>query len=41
MKAILSKFFFRKYGKKALAIYLAWCIIKGLFFLFAGFRFLA
>lgn len=38
MKAIHSKPFFRKYGKKALIIYLAWCTIKGILFLFLGFK---
>lgn len=33
MKAILSKPFFRKYGKNALIIYLYWCIAKGILFL--------
>jgi hypothetical protein len=38
MKAILSKPFFRKYGKKALIIYLVWCAAKGILFLFLGFK---
>ncbi len=38
MKAILAKPFFRKYGKKALLLYLAWCVVKGLLFLFLGFK---
>lgn len=41
MKAIFSRPFFKKYGKKALIIYLCWCIIKGLVFIFVGFKFLA
>jgi hypothetical protein len=36
MKAILSKPFFKKYGKKALIIYLCWCVLKGILFLVAG-----
>ena len=36
MKAILSRPFFRKYGKKALVIYLCWCLLKGVLFLLAG-----
>jgi hypothetical protein len=36
MKAILSKPFFKKYGKKALILYLCWCVLKGLAFLWAG-----
>jgi hypothetical protein len=29
MKTILAKPFFRKYGKKALIIYVCWCFLKG------------
>ena len=36
MKAILSRPFFKKYGKKALVIYLCWCVVKGVLFLVAG-----
>jgi hypothetical protein len=36
MRAILEKPFFRKYGKKALIVYLIWCLVKGLVFLLAG-----
>lgn len=38
MKAILEKPFFKKYGKKSLLIYVCWCVAKGLFFLFAGYK---
>jgi len=27
---------FRKYGKKALVVYLCWCAAKGILFLFIG-----
>ena len=40
MKTLLSKPFFQKYGKKALVIYLCWCVVKGLAFLFLGFKLL-
>ena len=36
MKAILSKPFFKKHGKKALIIYLCWCVVKGILFLVLG-----
>ncbi len=36
MKALFAKPFLQKYGKKALAIYLCWCVVKGLLFLFLG-----
>jgi len=36
MKAILSKPFFRKYGKKALIIYLCWSILKVVLLLLLG-----
>ena len=36
MKTILAKPFFKKYGKKALYLYLGWCVLKGLLFLLAG-----
>lgn len=36
MKAILSRPLFKKYGKKAIAVYLCWCMLKGLIFLFIG-----
>lgn len=38
MKAYLTSKF-RKYGKRALIIYLCWCVLKGLFFLFIGYKF--
>jgi len=38
MKAILSKPFFKKYGRKALIVYLCWSVIKGLAILFFGFK---
>ena len=38
MKALLAKPFFRKYGKKALLIYLGWCVVKGMVFLFLGLK---
>jgi hypothetical protein len=38
MKALLSKPFFKKYGKTALIVYLGWCLVKGLAFLFLGFK---
>ncbi|HEY6503848.1 MAG TPA: hypothetical protein VIZ28_07740 [Chitinophagaceae bacterium] len=41
MKTLLANRFFRKYGRKALIIYLCWCLVKGLFFLFVGFKFFA
>jgi hypothetical protein len=40
MKALLVNCFFKKYGKKVLIIYLCWCIVKGLFFLFIGYKLL-
>ena len=36
MKAILSKPFFKKYGRKALIIYLCWSVVKGVLFLLLG-----
>ncbi len=36
MKTMLSKPVFRRFGKKALVIYLCWCLVKGLFFIFLG-----
>lgn len=38
MKSLFAGNFFRKYGRKALIIYLCWCILKGLFFLFIGYK---
>jgi|GraSoiStandDraft_4_1057263.scaffolds.fasta_scaffold00447_15 hypothetical protein len=38
MKTILAKPFFKKYGKKALIIYLCWSIVKGVLFLWLGAR---
>ena len=40
MKALLAKPFFKKYGKKALIIYICWCLVKGLVFIFLGVKFL-
>ena len=40
MKRILAIPFFRKHAKKALIIYLCWCVLKGVFFLYAGFKWL-
>jgi hypothetical protein len=39
IKAIINKPFFRKYGKKSLALYIAWCFVKSLLFLLAGWLF--
>lgn len=39
MKAVLSRPFFKKYGKKALLVYIGWCLIKGLAFLLIGYKF--
>jgi hypothetical protein len=36
MKAILSKSFFRKHGKKALIIYLCWSVLKGVLLILLG-----
>ncbi|HYF31656.1 MAG TPA: hypothetical protein VD993_11095 [Chitinophagaceae bacterium] len=36
MKALLHKPFLKKYGKKALIIYVCWCCLKGILFLLAG-----
>ena len=38
MKVLLNKPFFRKYGKKALMIYLCWCLIKGIAFILLGYK---
>jgi len=38
MKALMARPFFRKYGKKALIIYLGWCVAKGIAFLLIGFK---
>lgn len=38
MNVIPFKSFFRKHGKKALFIYLCWCVVKGIFFLILGFK---
>jgi hypothetical protein len=38
MKTILAKPFLKKYGKKALIIYLCWSIVKGVLFLLLGAR---
>ena len=36
MKAILSKPLFKKYGKKALIIYICWCVVKTIILLLFG-----
>ena len=38
MKAIFANPFFKKYGRKALVVYLCWCLLKGLLFLFIGLK---
>ena len=38
MRAAIVKKFFRKHGKKALIIYLVWCVLKGIAFLFLGYK---
>ncbi|HEX5653680.1 MAG TPA: hypothetical protein VFX58_11440 [Chitinophagaceae bacterium] len=38
MKAIFASRFYKKYGKKALIIYLCWCLVKGILFLLIGFK---
>lgn len=38
MKALLKRPFFRKYGKKALIIYLCWFVIKGILFILLGYQ---
>jgi hypothetical protein len=38
MRLSIPKRRFGKFGKKALLIYLCWCLLKGLAFLFLGFR---
>jgi hypothetical protein len=38
MKTWLSKPLFKKYGRKALIIYLCWCAVKGVAFLLLGFK---
>jgi len=40
MKAFANKPLIKKYGKKALILYLGWCLVKGLVFLFLGFKLL-
>lgn len=34
--SIFSKEKFKHFGRKALIMYLCWCIVKGLVFLFVG-----
>jgi len=36
IKALTRKPFFKKYGKKALIIYLCWTVIKGAAFILLG-----
>lgn len=38
MRTMPLKKYLQKYGKKALIVYLAWCVIKGIVFLFLGFK---
>jgi hypothetical protein len=38
MKALINKPFFRKHGKKLIIAYICWCIVKGLVFLFLGYK---
>jgi hypothetical protein len=38
MKTWLSKPLFKKYGRKALILYLCWCAVKGVAFLLLGFK---
>ncbi|HET9746941.1 MAG TPA: hypothetical protein VFP97_14590 [Chitinophagaceae bacterium] len=38
MKPIFIKRYLQKYGKKALIVYLSWCIIKGIAFLILGYK---
>jgi|GEM_PF-2297027 len=38
MRTIAVKKYMQKYGRKALIVYLVWCIIKGIAFLFLGFK---
>ena len=33
--------FFKKHGKKALIIYLCWCVVKGILFLILGSKLLS
>ena len=40
MKRLLEINFFRKHGRKALIIYLCWCVLKGFVFFYAGFKWL-
>lgn len=40
MKSFLSQPFFKRFGKKALLIYLGWSIVKGIILLAVGFRWL-
>lgn len=40
MKFFTENRFVRKYGKRALIIYLGWCLLKGIFFLVAGYTLL-
>ena len=39
MKALLKKPFFKKYGKKALIIYLCWSVVKAILFVLLGHQF--
>jgi hypothetical protein len=41
MKRLFALPFFQKHGKKALLIYLCLCLLKGAFFLYAGYKLLS
>ena len=36
MKALLQRPFFKKHGKKALIIYICWCVVKGVLLILFG-----
>jgi hypothetical protein len=38
MKMTFPKSLMARYGKKALYVYLAWCLVKGIAFLFLGMK---
>jgi hypothetical protein len=38
MKPAIIKTYLHKYGRKALIAYLIWCIIKGIAFIFLGYK---
>jgi len=41
MKRFALKSLLKKHGKKALILYMCWCVIKGLVFLYAGLQLLS